>query len=606
MSSVIFEGWVYVLKNFLSKKKLFNSWKKQYFVLMRISNVPKMLFYNKKPKDFVEQATNVIDLSQNIFYVSRKAYYKGKCNICLLAFDSCDLYLVPKETKLTDIMIFLVHTLMKIKPEHEVQHFVVRLDKSRDLQRLGCQSSVCLLHLSNWGITLALQVSKSIIAQWPVRCIKSFECTGQGRLVITVGHLSSTGAGRFTFRTRIKQDAIIYETLDTLIDELARIDSYNPMSEMFNQSTISLRSPPIMNDLFGLGGLTELHIDCSFDQYHKKLAKDLCDYMSEHLGESVLALSESASVMNSSIRLPNAEIPSPHKNFTESSLRFQPSSSFKLSDAEGFIGCSADSGIGRELLKDSVFINSDNEDTTSCKKNNLVYKNIEHYPLSNSYDIHEDVLEEDEKEDKLTVDENDAGRRYIYMKASNSCNTKQSSSKNVRSETEENSSSSSIYTKPQPFLTDKCEIVYEKYMPGAYLSPINSKKKNNTGKYSSKISTSKKFVNKLRKNNSTTSDIYDDDGDDNDNKLSHEELQLDTLISVGDPSYLTHEEVNKMEPLAENLNKECCNEAVNVKVDSENGNCSDVSKNFEGLFAGGKLLKGFSLNDNTVVFCKGN
>lgn len=36
--------------------------------------------------------------------------------------------------------------------------FIVRPERSEDHRRIGAQSAMCLLHVSQWGLTLALQV----------------------------------------------------------------------------------------------------------------------------------------------------------------------------------------------------------------------------------------------------------------------------------------------------------------------------------------------------------------------------------------------------------------------------------------------------------------
>ena len=68
-----------------------------------------------------------------------------------------------------------------------------------------------------------LQLSKSVLAQWPLRCIRWYECTGRGRFTIETGNHSSTGAGRYVFKTRVGQDSAIYDRIDSLVNEQTRL-----------------------------------------------------------------------------------------------------------------------------------------------------------------------------------------------------------------------------------------------------------------------------------------------------------------------------------------------------------------------------------------------
>lgn len=68
-----------------------------------------------------------------------------------------------------------------------------------------------------------MQISKCIVAQWPLRCIRTYECTGRGRFTLETGSHSSTGCGNFVFSTRPGQDNMLYDRIDAFINEMTAL-----------------------------------------------------------------------------------------------------------------------------------------------------------------------------------------------------------------------------------------------------------------------------------------------------------------------------------------------------------------------------------------------
>ena len=65
------------------------------------------------------------------------------------------------------------------------------------------------------------QLTKCVLAQWPLRCVRWYESTGRGRFALETGNHAATGHGNFLFGTRVGQDNAIYDRIDTLINEQA-------------------------------------------------------------------------------------------------------------------------------------------------------------------------------------------------------------------------------------------------------------------------------------------------------------------------------------------------------------------------------------------------
>ena len=66
---------------------------------------------------------------------------------------------------------------------------------------------------------LFLQLSKCILAQWPLKCIKFYESTGMGQFGFETGKQSPSGEGKYFFNTRRGQDNHIYDLLDRYVME---------------------------------------------------------------------------------------------------------------------------------------------------------------------------------------------------------------------------------------------------------------------------------------------------------------------------------------------------------------------------------------------------
>jgi len=67
------------------------------------------------------------------------------------------------------------------------------------------------------------QISRCVLAQWPLRCVRSYECTGRGRFALETGNHAAHGAGIYVVHTRAGQDSILYDRIDTLVNELASL-----------------------------------------------------------------------------------------------------------------------------------------------------------------------------------------------------------------------------------------------------------------------------------------------------------------------------------------------------------------------------------------------
>ena len=82
------------------------------------------------------------------------------------------------------------------------------------LQRIGAKNLNCLLHISEWGMTLALERTHSVLSQWPLTTIRNYECTDNNEFVFEAGRKSPMGEGKYEFITTRNEDNTIFDQLD--------------------------------------------------------------------------------------------------------------------------------------------------------------------------------------------------------------------------------------------------------------------------------------------------------------------------------------------------------------------------------------------------------
>lgn len=82
------------------------------------------------------------------------------------------------------------------------------------MQRIGAKDQNCLLHISKWGVTLALERTRAVLAQWPLTTIRNYESMDRGEFSFEAGRRSPMGEGKYTFYTLQGEDNRIFDTID--------------------------------------------------------------------------------------------------------------------------------------------------------------------------------------------------------------------------------------------------------------------------------------------------------------------------------------------------------------------------------------------------------
>lgn len=92
--------------------------------------------------------------------------------------------------------------------------FRVKGSSSRQMQRIGARDQQCLLHISRWGLTLALERTRAVLAQWPLTTIRSYEALDANEFIFEAGRASPMGEGKYNFFTQNGDDNKIFDVID--------------------------------------------------------------------------------------------------------------------------------------------------------------------------------------------------------------------------------------------------------------------------------------------------------------------------------------------------------------------------------------------------------
>ena len=93
--------------------------------------------------------------------------------------------------------------------------FRVRGSGNRQMQRIGARDQRCLLHISKWGLTLALERTRAVLAQWPLTTIRNYESMDANEFIFEAGRASPMGEGKYDFFTQNGDDNRIFDVIDS-------------------------------------------------------------------------------------------------------------------------------------------------------------------------------------------------------------------------------------------------------------------------------------------------------------------------------------------------------------------------------------------------------
>lgn len=115
--------------------------------------------------------------------------------------------------------------------------FSVKAANTKPLQRIGAKDQACLLHFTRWGLTLALQQSRSVLALWPLDTIRNYECTGIQQFIFEAGRRSPMGEGKYAFFTYEQDDQAMFNVIDIFVSARLEAKANIAMSRQKEQVT---------------------------------------------------------------------------------------------------------------------------------------------------------------------------------------------------------------------------------------------------------------------------------------------------------------------------------------------------------------------------------
>ena len=71
------------------------------------------------------------------------------------------------------------------------------------------------------------QLSRCVLTQWPLSCIKLYDGEMRGQFLIETGKNAPAGMGKYIFNTRHDEHKTMYDLMDAYVMELAGLKEVN-------------------------------------------------------------------------------------------------------------------------------------------------------------------------------------------------------------------------------------------------------------------------------------------------------------------------------------------------------------------------------------------
>lgn len=217
----IFEGWLEKPieeetknKGWL-KKSFTKKWKKAFYVLRKYcaGNQPFLQWFDKEDGWRRQMPRGTLELFPR-YKVFKRAEHKDKQYVFEISTDAESLILAAESETVLDLWVIQLQMQTVMNPRIPGEVFRVKGSGSRQMQRIGARDQRCLLHLSKWGMTLALERTRAVLAQWPLTTIRSYEALDANEFIFEAGRASPMGEGKYNFFTQNGEDNKIFDVID--------------------------------------------------------------------------------------------------------------------------------------------------------------------------------------------------------------------------------------------------------------------------------------------------------------------------------------------------------------------------------------------------------
>jgi len=224
----IHQGWLELSasksKNWL-KKSVSKPWKKKFFVLRRDEDNTDRVFllaYDKEENAAKQKPKKILEMFPK-YQVAKTNELKGKEFTFQVSNETESWFLAAKNQKVLDLWVIQIQMQTKLSRSISGLVFNVKAANTKPLQRIGAKDQACLLHFTRWGLTLALQESRSVLALWPLNTIRNYECTGFQQFIFEAGRRSPMGEGKYAFFTYEGDDQAMFNVIDIFVS--ARLEA---------------------------------------------------------------------------------------------------------------------------------------------------------------------------------------------------------------------------------------------------------------------------------------------------------------------------------------------------------------------------------------------
>ncbi|PIK58290.1 hypothetical protein BSL78_04796 [Apostichopus japonicus] len=220
------QGWLKKGTKDEQKKKGFlrssTRWKKKFCALCKMTENGTDIAY----LCIFDKETNVTEISKEFlklwphYRVSKKHDPSGKNHEFQVKTTDEVTRFMAESVTMMDLWVFYIQIQTKMHPNFAGEFFEVVPVDSDSVRRIGAKGSRCLIHLSKWGLTLALKRTRVVVAQWPLKCVREFESSETGMFSFDAGRNSPMGQAHYAFTTSPGEDGKMYDVLDLYTTEI--------------------------------------------------------------------------------------------------------------------------------------------------------------------------------------------------------------------------------------------------------------------------------------------------------------------------------------------------------------------------------------------------
>ncbi|KAH9508897.1 hypothetical protein Btru_050404 [Bulinus truncatus] len=228
--NVVYQGEVFKLSE--PRKRLIGtkpgSWKLKYLIFRLKYEKPILEYHKKKPKLNKKHDKTLLETVElwPSYKVEKLKNARGRTFVCEITSPDHHIFLSLNEEKEIDILVFLFQVQIRLKSNIRDDLITVLPDDSECLRKIGAVDCKCVLHASPWGLTLALEKTRALLAQWPLKSIRYYEVPAPGHFNIEAGRVAPMGEGLFQFKTQTGDEDFMYDLLDSYI--LNTLDRVKP------------------------------------------------------------------------------------------------------------------------------------------------------------------------------------------------------------------------------------------------------------------------------------------------------------------------------------------------------------------------------------------